>query len=354
VLELERRGSRFTMSVAGFGNAYSKIEDTTSSLPDEVYVGMFVCAHNPNLIERARFENVRVIVPARQDFVPYHDYIGSHIELLTVENGQRQIIYSDAASFQAPNWSRDGRSLFYNSNGKMFRLTIGAGTVSPLVTGNITTNNNDHVLSFNGQMMGLSAASPDGKYNSVVYTVPVSGGLPTQITPVGPSYLHGWSPDGKWLVFTGQRNGEFDIYKIPVSGGKEVRLTSAPGLDDGPEFSPDGRHIYFNSVRSGTMQIWRMNPDGSGQTQITDDRYNNWFPHVSPDGKWLAFVTFDKDVRPDDHPFYRHVYLRIMAVNGGAPKVIAYVYGGQGSMNTPSWSPDSKRIAFVSNSDTLK
>ena len=171
------------------------------------------------------------------------------------------------------------------------------------------------------------------------------------VTDLAPSYLHGWSPDGKSLVFTGERNGKFDIYKIPTDGGQEVRLTEAPGLNDGPEYSPDGRFIYFNSSRTGAMQLWRMEPDGKGQEQLTDDDFNNWFPHVSPDGKWIAFISFSKTVSPTDHPYYKQVYLRLMPVGGGKPKVIAYVYGGQGTMNVPSWAPDSRRLAFVSNSD---
>ena len=165
----------------------------------------------------------------------------------------------------------------------------------------------------------------------------------------GPSYLHGFSPDGRWLVYTGQRNGNLDVYKIPVDGGDEVRLTDAPGLDDGAEFTPDGAKIYFNSSRSGRMQIWRMRPDGSDPEQVTDDQFNNWFPHISPDGQWIVFLSFAPDVAADDHPFYKHVYLRLMPVGGGEPRVIAYVYGGQGTINVPSWSPDSKRVAFVSN-----
>jgi len=82
-----------------------------------------------------------------------------------------------------------------------------------------------------------------------------------------PSYWHGWSPDGKTLAFCGERNNEFDVYSIPVEGGEETRLTTAPGLDDGPEYSPDGKYIYFNSVRSGLMQIWRMKPDGSDRSR---------------------------------------------------------------------------------------
>jgi Tol biopolymer transport system component len=182
-----------------------------------------------------------------------------------------------------------------------------------------------------------------------VFTLPVTGGTPKAITPLTPSYLHGWSPDASWLVFAGVRSNKFDIFKIPATGGDEIRLTDAPGVNDGPEYTRDGQYIYFNSSRTGRMQIWRMKPDGTGQEQITHDEFNNWFPHLSPDGKWIAFVSFGNDVAPGDHPYYKHIYLRLMPAAGGSPKVIAYVYGGQGTMNVPSWSPDSQRIAFVSN-----
>jgi Tol biopolymer transport system component len=199
-------------------------------------------------------------------------------------------------------------------------------------------------------MLGISDQSEGHGGKSRVFTVPVQGGTPQAITPLTPSYCHGWSPSGKFLVYTGGRDGKYDIYKIRSDGkGLEARLTENSGLNDGPEFTPDGKHIYFNSTRSGTMQIWRMKPDGQGQEQVTHDEFNNWFPHISPDGKWIAFISFSKDVDPKDHPYYKHVYLRLLPIQGGKPKVIAYVYGGQGTMNVPSWSPDSARIAFVSN-----
>lgn len=143
-----------------------------------------------------------------------------------------------------------------------------------------------------------------------------------------------------------------DIYTVPAAGGPEVRITEAKGLDDGPEYTPDGKYIYFNSARTGTMQIYRMKPDGTEQQAITNGEFNDWFPHISPDGKWLLFISFLKEeVKADDHPFYKHVYLRMLPISGtGQPKVLAYIYGGQGTINTPSWSPDSKRVAFISNS----
>lgn len=348
VLQLERKGDTYTMSVARFGDVYSSKQLSDVKLGDEAYVGIYLCSHNPDVSEKAILRNVRLIRPARDAFVPYREYIGSQVELLDVETGARRIVHSVADSIQAPNWTSDGKRLIMNRNGRIYSFDLASSTISTIDTGSLVTNNNDHALSFDGKMLGLSGGQP-----SRVYTVPVGGGTPTQVTPVGPSYLHGWSPDGRFLAFTGQRNGDFDVYLVPAAGGPEQRLTTAPGLDDGPEFTPDGQWIYFNSTRTGRMQVWRMRPDGSQQQQLTFDDFNNWFPHVSPDGKSIVFITYGPEIPAADHPWYKRVYLRKMPRDGGKPTVVAYVYGGQGSINVNSWAPDSRRIAFVSNSDAI-
>ena len=350
VIQLERRGKKYILSTARFGEVFTTTTMDSLSLGDDVYVGIFLCSHNEKVTERAIFKNVRVIIPASPSFVPYRDYIGSHVEIMKVETGQRKILYSERGSLQAPNWTKDGNALIYNSAGLLYKLNIDAPTPTEISTGFANKNNNDHVLSFDGRQIGISHHSADDNGQSVVYTVPLEGGTPKKITASSPSYLHGWSPDGKFLTYTASRNNEFDIYKISVKGGKEIRLTTSKGLEDGAEYSPDGKYIYYNSVRSGSMQLWRMKPDGSKPEQLTSDEYNNWFPHISPDGKWIVFLSFGKDVQPDDHPFYKQVYLRMMPAGGGKATVIAYLYGGQGTINVPSWSPDSKQIAFVSNS----
>ena len=353
MIQLERKGNQFIMSVARFGETYTKTQVENVDLGDDVYVGLFVCSHNKNVLEKATFDNVRIIKPVKENFVPYREYIGSSIETMDVATGRRKLLYTDTGSLQAPNWTPDNKYLIYNTNkGLMYRFDLKTYKSDVINTGDVIRNNNDHVLSFDGKMLGLSSRTPE--YNSVVYTVPVQGGAPKQITPTGPSYLHGFSPDGKFLVFTGGRNNNFDIYKVPVNGGAEIRLTTDSALDDGPEYSPNGDYIYFNSVRTGRMQLWRMKFDGSKQQQLTFDDFNNWFPHISPDGKWIVYLSFLNDINPNEHPFYRHVYLRLMPIEGGKSKVIAYLYGGQGSINTPSWSPDSKKIAFMSNSDQLQ
>ena len=350
VIQLERRDGVYLMSVARFGDTLVTRQLADVSLPDTVYVGLFVCAHNDTVVERGTFSNVRITTPAKRDLVPYREYIGSNLEILDVATGNATIVHQYRGSFQAPNWTHDGKALIYAQEGLLYRFDLASRTPAAINTGFATRNNNDHVLSFDGRMLGISHHAAEDSGASIIYTLPATGGTPKRVTAKGPSYFHGWSPDGRWLVYTGIRGPELDVYKIPATGGDETRLTSAAGLDDGAEFTPDGAYIYFNSSRSGRMQIWRMRPDGSEQTQITNDGFNNWFPHISRDGKWIVYIAFPPEVPANDHPFYKHVTLRLMPIGGGPARVIAYLYGGQGTMNVPSWSPDGTRLAFVSNS----
>ncbi len=349
VIQLERQCNTYIMSVAQYGQPFTTVQVDDLNLGEELYVGLFVCSHEEDGIEKAIFQDVRVVMPVKTGFERGRDPFGSRLEILELASGHRQIIRSTDDVFEAPNWMRDGKALIFNSEGRLFRFDLETHTPTVIDTGSVVGNNNDHVLSFDGGMLAISSHS-EKEHHSLVYTVPAQGGTPKLITPTGPSYLHGWSPDGRSLVYTALRNGDYDIYRIPATGGKEEQLTTALGLDDGPEYTPDGKYIYFNSVRSGRMQIWRMQPDGSHQEQLTNDEYNNWFPHISPDGKWVIFITYlVNEVEPSDHPAAKRVYLRLMPLDGGTPMVVAYLYGGQGTMNVPSWSPDGKKVAFVSN-----
>jgi Tol biopolymer transport system component len=255
------------------------------------------------------------------------------------------VVFVTATRIEAPNWLPDGKSLLYNSGGRLYRVPTTGGKPEAIDTGFANRCNNDHGVSPDGSQLVISDQS-QGDRQSRIYTLPISGGTPKLVTPNAPSYWHGWSPDGKTLAYCAQRNGEFDIYTIPVGGGEENRLTTAKGLDDGPEYSPDGKWIYFNSERTGRMQIWRMRPDGSAQEQVTDDEYNNWFAHPSPDGKYLTILSYDKEVT--GHPENKDVSIRMMDLSTKKIVVLAQLFGGQGTINVPCWSPDSKKIAFVS------
>jgi Tol biopolymer transport system component len=272
----------------------------------------------------------------------------SVLETLDVDTGVRTVLKVFDAVIEAPNWTRDGRRLIFNSQGLMHAYDLASGEVTRIDTGFAVDCNNDHVLSPDNTELAISHFAHED-VESRIYIVPIGGGEPRLVTERGPSYLHGWSPDGRRLAYCAERGGQYDIYTIDIDGGPETRLTDTPGLDDGPEYSPDGRHIWFNSTRSGLMQVWRMNADGSEPTHMVREDRNSWFPHVSPDGRRVVYVAYGRDdVAPGDHPPDRQVEIRLASAEGGESRVIAQLFGGQGTMNVNSWSPDGRRIAFVS------
>jgi Tol biopolymer transport system component len=264
---------------------------------------------------------------------------------VAIASKDRRVTWWTTNLIEAPNWARDSTNLYFNSNGRILRIPQAGGEPREINTGFARRNNNDHGLSPDGTQLVVSDQSqPDHK--SRIYTLPVAGGTPKPVVEAAPSYWHGWSPDGLTLAYCAERNGEFDIYTVPATGGTETRLTQAKGLDDGPDYSPDGKWIYFNSDRTGHMHIWRMKPDGTGQEQVTRDEWNNWFAHPSPDGQWLVFLSYEPEVT--GHPGNQDVLLRLMSISSGKIEVLARLFGGQGTINVPSWSPDSKKLAFVS------
>jgi hypothetical protein len=341
-LRITKAGSYFYMAIAGAGEELHPAGGSMRvALHEPFYVGIGVSAHNPDAIETAVFSNVQVAPLPAADAPPK---LYSTIETITVASTDARVVSTVPERVEAPNWTRDNL-LIFNAGGRLYRIPAEGGKPVAIDTGFATALNNDHGISPDGTMLAVSDQS-QGDRKSMIYTVPIGGGTPRRIVEKSPSYWHGWSPDGKTLAFCGERDGNFDIYTVPAAGGPETRLTTAEGLDDGPEYSPDGQYIYFNSVRSGTMQIWRMKPDGSEQEQITSDGFNNWFPHFSPDGQRIVFLTYEKDV--SGHPENKDVMLRMMTLADRKVKVLAKLFGGQGTMNVPSWSPDGRRLAFVS------
>jgi TolB protein len=341
-VRLERRGQVFSLYISEEGKVFQPAGSVSVALHDPVYVGLFVCSHDDTTTETAIFS--KVDMKSLGTHKMEDRTVESSLEIISVETGQRRIVYRAGRHFEAPNWSRDGKYLLFNSEGRLYTIPVSGGEPTLLDTGAANHCNNDHGFSPDGKLLAISDQH-EGK--SLIYVLPAAGGTPRRVTELGPSYWHGWSPDGKTLAYCGERNGNYDIYTIPVEGGRETRLTSAKGLDDGPDYSPDGRYIYFNSERAGAMKIWRMDNDGGNQIQLTnDDQYADWFPHPSADGTQIVFLSYDKDVK--GHPANKDVALRIMTSSEERPRVLTRLFGGQGTINVPSWSPDNKYIAFVS------
>lgn len=328
-LRIEKRGDYVSMYINGLpAGGAAKVP-----LTGEYYVGLAVTAHNPGRLETAKFSHVVLGKPATSS----KSTLISTLETISLASKDRRVAYVVVQPWriEAPNWFPDDtHTLYFNSKGHFFRLHD--QQLKPVDLGPLHNINNDHGVTRDGKTWAFS--------DSLIYVV--SGGQPRKVTDIGPSYFHGWSPDGQTLVYCGLRNGNFDIYSISVNGGSETRLTTNPGKDDGPEFSPDGQFIYYNSDQSGSMQVWRMKPDGSGKEQVTDDGADNWFPHISPDGKTMAFLSYDRAV--GDHPANKDVRLRVMNLETREISELAKLFGGQGTINVNSWSPDSQSLAFVS------
>lgn len=275
----------------------------------------------------------------------------SFVQTINIRTGKIDTILSIRKHFEAPNWHPDNY-LILNSKGKIYTLDLASKKLTVLHTGFADQCNNDHGISPDKKWLAIShndqRDTSSKPYKSAIYKVSISGGEPERITSEVPSFWHGWSPDGKSIAYCAERNGNYDIYTIGVNGGTEKRLTQTPGLDDGPDYSPDGKYIYFNSYRSGHMQIWRMLSDGTKPEQLTFDENSNWFAHPSPDNRSVVYIAYTSD-QQQNHLFGKDVKLRLMDPVTKAIKDITPVfYGGQGTINVPSWSSDSRKIAFIS------
>ncbi len=355
-IRIERRGDRFTIAAGNPGEELKPAGPATVALQDPVYVGLAVSSHDPNILETAVFSNVKVeSLPPQTAQRPR---FSSKISIYDLKTKSVKTVYQANEIFEAPNWSRDGKFLLVNSRGRLFRIPVDgpAGEPEPINLDPTLRCNNDHDLSKDGKWVAISASTASSR-GSQVYIAGADGSNPRLVASTTPSYFHGWSPDGKYLAFVGQRNGKFNLFRVPFGGGEEERLTFNSPYDDGPDYSPDGKWIYFNSNRSGGWDIWRMPATGSGSDdskaeRVTSDELEDWFPHPSPDGKMMLVFSFPKGTAGHNDRM-AGVQLRLFPLPGAKlnremkPQELTTFFGGQGTINVNSWSPDSKRFAYV-------
>ena len=267
----------------------------------------------------------------------------SELAIFNLDTGTVTSVLKTDLHIEAPNWSRDGEFLVINGGGQLFRVDLKTAGMVMIDTGFASHCNNDHGISPDGAMLVISdSAEPAG---SRIYTLPIGGGTPRLVQGASPSYWHGWSPDGETLAYVAKRHSTFQVYTCPVDGGDETQITFDFDHCDGPDYSPDGQWIWFNGEKAGSVQLWRVHPDGSGLQRMTDDERVNWFPHPSPDGKHVLYLAYEGGTK--GHPADRQVELRLMPSSGGAARVLLLLNGGQGSINVPCWSPESREFAFV-------
>ncbi|MDR1187843.1 MAG: hypothetical protein LBK95_10380 [Bifidobacteriaceae bacterium] len=278
----------------------------------------------------------------------------ARIGIFDLASGQTDFIYeTDEAVIEAPNWTLDGQSLLFNRDGELFLVPIEGGAVTKVYTGDLTLANNDHVLDPDGQH--VYSSQNDGH----IYRIALTGqSEPVRVTDpcdgLDARYLHGVSPDGAFLTFIGGPElatlAPYNIYTFELGTGALKQITDSDRRHDGAEYSPDGAWIYFNSERNseriGHCQLFRMRPDGSEITQLTFDDRVNWFPHPSPDHTKLAYLSYPPNT--NGHP--ENLPVQVIVATGplatGTARRIE-VFGGQGTINVPSWSPDSDKLAFV-------
>jgi TolB protein len=353
-LRIEKRGDHFTMFVSFHGEPlHPSGAATRLHLEGPFYIGLGVCSHDKDASETAVFSNVVVeplppSAPASASAAPTKSYLYSTLQTISLDHDARRsmIVYNAQGHFEAPNWTRDGKALIFDQGGHLMTVPVEGGTPQQIDADPADSCNGSHGLSPDGKLLAISCSTP-GAPGSRVYIVPSAGGDPRMVTQSPSSYFHSWSPDGKTIAFTRPHPGGGDIWSISVDGGGETRITTSTGISDDPDYSPDGQYIYFNSDRGGgTMQIWRMHADGSQPEQMTSDDRNNWTPHVSPDGKWMVFLSYDGSVK--GHPANRDITLRLMSLSDRKVSNLVDIFGGGGTINVPSWAPDSRHLAYVS------
>jgi dipeptidyl aminopeptidase/acylaminoacyl peptidase len=252
---------------------------------------------------------------------------------------------------EAPNWSPDGHGLFLNGDGLLWRLGLGPEiALGEVPMKDLPPINNDYVLDAARGLIYMSAN--DGH----IYVAPIAGGTARRVTHDSGRYhfLHGISPDGGTLAFVELPRGHFSApgrLALVSSTGGETRYPRAGRSHlDGPEYSPDGAWLYFNTEeyasRPGHAQLARMPAEGGPMERLIESESVDWFPHLSPDGGFASYISFPPGTI--GHPADLDVEVRLVRTADWRHMVsFLPLFGGQGTLNVNSWSPDSRRFGFV-------
>ena len=268
---------------------------------------------------------------------------GSELVLHEVATGSETVLHRTDDIVEAPNWSPDGGTIWFNGGGRLYRIATSGGAPEPVDTGFATKLNNDHGISPDGKAMAISDKVETGM--SCIYLLDAAGGEPRRLTENVPSYWHGWAPDGGEIAYCAKRNEAFGIATLDLASGTERVLTDGTGHADGPDYSADGAWIWFNWDKTGSAEIWRVRRDGSAFERMTEDARVNWFPHPAPDGTAVLYLSYPEGT--EGHPAGLNVELRLMDPDGGNIRTVAAFYGGQGSINVPCWEPGAARFAYM-------
>jgi TolB protein len=345
-LRLEKRGDAITLFISRHGESLHQAGASIRLHFDgPFYAGLAVCAHNKSVVERATFANVE-LKPLSPLDAGARTALYSSLQTIAIDPNARvaKVVITERSNIQAPNWTRDGKSLIFTRDGKLWTIPVEGGEAKAIDLGNLSGCTGSHGLSPDGKWLAVTCMTGP-QPGPRIYISPSAGGAPRMLTENPNSWFHSWSPDGKTIAFTRPNQGSLNVYVIPVDGGPEKALTTGAGISDDPDYSPDGKYIYFNSDRSGTMEIWRMGANGSQPEQVTSDGLNSWTPHPSPDGESIVILSYGKGV--SGHPANKDVTLRILNAKDGKIRDLVRITGGNGTDNVPNWAPDGKHFAFV-------
>jgi TolB protein len=346
-VRLEKRGDTITLFVSMKGEPLHQAGASVKlHFTEPFYAGMGVCSHRDGALETATFSHVELkALEAPQNPAPLALY--STLQTIAIDNNARRafVIVTGKGHIEAPNWSRDGKTLIFTRDGQLWRVPVAVGEPSAIDIGDLKECTGSHGLSPDGKWLAETCTKADNPGRRV-YIVPSAGGTPRMVTATANSWFHSWSPDGKTILFSRPVNGTLNIFSISADGSNETSLTPGTAISDDPDFSADGQYIYFNSDRAGGMEIFRMRPDGSHVEQMTFDGRHSWTAHPSPDGKSVLLLSYGKDVT--GHPANKDVTLRILDVPSGKVRDLVEIVGGSGTDNVPNWAPDGAHFAFVS------